>query len=92
MRESDRPTDRLLSRAWYQGIATELALAIAFSIIVALLVALAGAAMVVQPERLPLPVMLPPADDELLDDFDPRDPLVICTIFVDHTSCAREPT
>lgn len=27
---------------------------------------------------------------ELGEDLDPRDPLVLCTVFVTHTKCARE--
>jgi hypothetical protein len=74
------------------GLAVELTVGIVFSIILALMVALAGSAMTSSPDRPVITTMIVPIVDEEVEDLDPRDPLVMCTVFVDHTKCAREPS
>lgn len=78
---------------WQQqrGLAVELLVGIVLSIVLALVVGLAGGAMTAPPDA-PAVRMIVPIVEEEAEDMDPRDPLVVCTVFVDHTRCAREPS
>jgi hypothetical protein len=40
----------------------------------------------------PVSIIAPDLSREMGEDLDPRDLLVMCTVFVDHTRCVREPT
>jgi hypothetical protein len=64
---------------------------IVLSIILAVIVGLAGTRMTSSPAPSVKTVSVPIVEEEP-EDLDPRDPLVMCTVFVDHTKCAREPS
>ena len=74
---------------WQQGLAVELVVGIALSIILALVVVLAGGAMTVSPAPAARTVIVP-VIEEAPQDLDPRDPLVRCETFETHTRCIRE--
>jgi hypothetical protein len=91
MDERGAHTETALRRQRRRGLAADLVVGIVFSIILALLVALAGNAMTPSPVPAVITITFPIVDEEPTD-LDPRDPLVMCTVFVDHTKCAREPS
>lgn len=74
-----------------RSLAVELLVGITLSIILALVVALAGAAMNESSVPVDRATIVPALEAEN-EDLDPRDPLVICTQYVTHTHCVREPT
>ena len=71
-------------------MAVELAVGVVLSIVLALIVALAGGAMTLPPEPVNRPAILVPVYDAEPEDLDPRDPLVRCTVLETHTHCIRE--
>ena len=83
-----RPETRI-GQSGSQGLPVEVVVGIALSIILALMVALAGSAMTVQPAPTARTVIVP-VIEEKPEDPDPRDPLVRCTVFETHTHCVRE--
>ncbi len=76
-------------QGWPRGLAVELMVATVLSVILALMVALAGSAMTASPEPSTRTLIVPIFEEEP-GDPDPRDPLVRCTVFVTHTHCIRE--
>ena len=80
--------------AWQQwrGPAVELAVGIVLSVVLALMVALAGREMTGPAEGSIRTPIYPLVDELPPRDPDPRDPLVRCTVFVTHTHCVREPS
>ena len=72
-----------------RGLAVDLLVGIVLSIVLALIVGMAGGAMTEPADppaiRMPVPIV-----DEVPEDLDPRDPLVRCTQFVTHLHCVRE--
>jgi hypothetical protein len=77
---------------WQRGLPVELLVGIGLSIVLALIVVLAGGAMTTEAPTSPARTIIVPSFQEQTEDLDPRDPLVMCTVFVDHTKCAREET
>jgi hypothetical protein len=86
--QGGRP-ETVFGQSRQRGLAVELVIGTVLSIILALVVALAGSAMASTPAPSVKTVIVPIVEEEL-EDLDPRDPLVMCTVFVDHTKCARE--
>jgi hypothetical protein len=82
----------LHSGAWsHVGLATELL----FGWIVAVLAAtmIVGFTASVAPADVPAStrtIVVPEGASDVGEDLDPRDPLVMCTVFATHTKCARE--
>lgn len=74
-----------------RGLAVDLLVGIVLSVILALIVGMAGGAMTAPADppaiRMPVPIV-----DEEPEDLDPRDPLVRCEQFVTHLRCVREPS
>lgn len=91
MEEPGERTNPAYPRQHRRGLAVELTVGIVLSVILALMVALAGGAMTSQPDRPVITTFSPVIDDEA-EDLNPRDPLVMCTVFMDYTTCAREPS
>jgi hypothetical protein len=76
------------SQRW-RGHAVELLVVGVLSIVLALIVGLAGSAMTAPPDtsvRTPIFPMIEVNEE----DFNPRDPLVRCTVLETHTHCIRE--
>jgi hypothetical protein len=78
------------SRHHLRGLIAELTVSIGLSAILALMVTLAGGAIAQPPDRIVISTTIPPLANTGADDLDPRDPLVMCTAFVDRTTCAIE--
>ena len=73
-----------------RGLIAELTVSIGLSAIPALMVALVGGAIAQPPDRTVVSTTIPPMSETRAADLDPRDPLVMCTVFVDRTTCAIE--
>jgi hypothetical protein len=75
-----------------RGLSTELVIVLVLSAVVAILVAVAGSAIVpADVEDVPVRTIRPIVDVEP-EDLDPSNPLVLCEQFIDHRKCVREPT
>ncbi|HZO25667.1 MAG TPA: hypothetical protein VFH48_06695 [Chloroflexota bacterium] len=73
-----------------RGVAVELAIGVVLSVILALVVALAGGAMNESGESTVRNNVIVPVIEVEIQDLDPRDPLVRCTVLETHTHCIRE--
>ena len=75
----------------WRGLAVELLVGAVLSIVLALMVALTGSAITAPPAPAPAArTVIVPVIKEELEDLNPRDPLVRCTVFETHTHCVRE--
>jgi hypothetical protein len=72
------------------GLARELAVGVALSILLAVLVGLAGSAMTAPTDAPAVRWVVPIIDGSQPEDFNPRDPLVRCEALETHIHCIRE--
>ena len=72
------------------GLAGELLFGWIFAALIAATIVWFSMAIVPAHGPPPVPIIAPDPRREMGEDLDPRDPLVMCTVFEDHTTCALE--